>query len=181
MIATIPIEESIVSGVKEAQRKYVRMSSRWLNHAPEYFLTSIVADTIHRKTRRYVYMDVSPNRLYKYEFGMDPRDGGGIRPDISVWNQNENAVEVCIEIKRAYSLSALRADAQRILTLVSHQDCERGYIIAFSTDARSLSTYRERHEKWAASLGWNLVTSYTYPKDDYGYYWGFCLLRCPSS
>jgi hypothetical protein len=181
------ISDCISEGVKNALQEYLEISGAyWLWHAPEYFITTSVARSI-AKQKYYVYMDVPLKDIYKREY-LDKRGLkskiAGIRPDISVWNKEENSIRACIEIKKEYSISELKEDIERLNKIMKLKtfDCHESYLVVYSDDAKSESTYLNRYENWAQHFKWVVEDKFVCREsDEDGYFWSFCVLKHPEA
>jgi len=57
------LEKEIHSGMLYAHKKYVEMTDYWLSHAPESYITVVVAQQIVRKLDFSVYIDTSLKKI----------------------------------------------------------------------------------------------------------------------
>ena len=106
----------------------------WLSHAPESFLQSEVARQIAGDGYT-VYIDCSGKRT-KAEMGPTrgrPPINLGQRFDISVWYKHKDELWAVIEIKRAWGITSVRKDANKIEhdATLKHR-AHAGYILVYS-------------------------------------------------
>lgn len=171
------VEAAIAIGIKRAHRRYESMTSWWLSHGPEYFLTTYISNAVHERTKRSVYLEISPKKVAKFDFDYTVgKSTDSIRPDISVWSAKDDSIDACIEVKRAWSLDQITKDVERLRDLLRSDRCNTGYIVAYSEDSNNIQTYKKRHLVWAEKTRGLLVTSYTKQQKDLGC-WAFCILK----
>jgi hypothetical protein len=119
------LEDAICSGIVDAQKKYYQMTGHLLRHAPEAFLSTVIAMTIYKKIGCFVYMDAALSRIARErkELGIpsgkapNPKDLP-LRPDISVWEKTTGGIRAAIEVKRAPWTAGISKDVERLRNLV---------------------------------------------------------------
>jgi hypothetical protein len=134
------LEEAIGKGLRTAFKEYEDMSSYWLGHAPEYFITVGVGRAIHKETGADIHMDASLKRIYKQrkEWGEPsilgrPPSYLSNRPDISVWFKASDKIRAAIEIKRAVGIAPVKNDIARLRRIVGKRHGPKlGYAICYS-------------------------------------------------
>ena len=185
------IEHAIKRGLKNTFKLYERMTDYWLSHAPEYFVTVGIAQTIHKDTEGGVFMDVSLKRIYSHRKSQGEASIRGKppfylsnRPDISVWYKSSPRVKAAIEIKKAYSLDPVKKDVARLRRIVGKPHGPKvGYVVAYSETKprKSKSTsdsLSARFDKWEKSTKTKLIIKGLGKKsDDSGWWHGWCVLR----
>ena len=197
------LESAIRSAVLSAQKNYIRMSGWWLHHGPESFLQHQIAWAVMRRCKTNVFTEVSPKKI-----GAERIRGPGRtykarkRFDIIVWPKSSNIPRAVIEVKRAWRLAPVRADANKIRSYIKHRNAAKnGYIIIYSDVSsfrgRSRSSERRNHlcrifNRWGCALsrtGWKCINmTVVSPQGDGAedvngnrYSWGFALYRVSAS
>ena len=178
------LENLIQRGVINAHRQYQKMTDYWLSHAPESFLTVVIAQEIV-KANYAVYIDTSLKRILKdatTHKGAIPSALGN-RSDISVWYRTKDSIRAAIEVKRAYSAPPVSRDAKKLARIVGlKKGPKTGYIVAYSESKSryQIDTLNTRFRNWSTLTGWQLISSYVdKEKDSDNWNWGFCILRSP--
>ncbi len=179
------LELAIIDGAIAAQKTYAEITGGWwLWHGPESYLQTMIANHIAEQTKRTVYVDCSIKKL-RSGFARGPgrpAHNHGQRPDISIWNKSNERLHAAIEIKRAWSITGLRGDAQKLARWLAQAHAPgTAYLLAYSeTKGKNRqATLDQRFRRWSKTLGWKLVCSCADPDGDGEWSWGFCVLRAP--
>jgi hypothetical protein len=188
MVNREAVEAAIIAGAQNAQTSYKLMSGYyWLQHAPEYFLTTHVALSIYNRTLLNVYMDTPLKRIMQNDWG-DKRglrlSKNNIRPDVSVWSAASKSLFACIEAKINPSKEQFLEDVNRMHGIIGRKfGCERAYSVVFFSDAKKHETYKSRIKDWEGVSGWSCNDQQIFsPKgDDAGWQWSIALFRHPKS
>jgi len=141
------MKKAIVAAVQKAQHRYEDMADGWwLQHAPEYFLTTTIAEHIFDEFAVHVYMDASMSRIWNNECDVpiDRTDISQMRPDISVWRTDLEDIYCCIEVKNDNTYERFENDLDRLRELVDGEYCEVGFAVVYASYAKSVDRYRER-------------------------------------
>lgn len=177
------LERSLLEGAVSAQHSYQEMTGGWwLWHGPESFLQVLVAQHVTEKTDHTVYVDASIKKLHK-EMERGPirqAENSSQRPDISVWHKTTGTIRAAIEVKRAWSISGVKADAHKLETWLCQDDAPKSAYILVYSEAKGAERYKSlstRFQNWSKKIGWRLVGSVMDPKGDETWVWGVCLLR----
>ena len=132
------MERRIVEGAKQAHREYYRLSNEWLDHAPEFFLTTMVARELGRGVMKYwVYLDASPKKIkdeMEHVSPGQPAKNNQFRFDLVVWWKN-NLPRAVIEVKRAWAIAPLLKDKKKIIGFLKQKQAKgakRGYLLVYS-------------------------------------------------
>jgi hypothetical protein len=114
------IFDSIIRGFEEAQEKYEKMAGGWwLGHAPEYFLTSKVAETIAEDTDLFVTLehgisDIVCEAGIQCKGPMPKKMRNNGRADILIWWASDYPRAI-VEVKNnVFSINKLKCDIDRI-------------------------------------------------------------------
>lgn len=179
------LELAILDGAITAQEDYGEITGGWwLWHGPESYLQTTVANRVAKQTGHAVYVDCSIRKLaaeIKRGPGR-PADNQGQRPDLTIWNKSGKTLRAAIEIKRAWSITGVRADATKLLKWLAHSHGPgTAYLLVYSeaNGKNRYATLERRFSHWSKELGWRLVCSCADPQGDGEWCWGFCLLRAP--
>lgn len=130
------LERIVVDAVKTAQRDYESMTGWWLWHGPESFMVSSVARLIGKQGDFSVYLDASPKKIQKeleeHRRGR-PRKNQGKRFDIVVWRRASDRLRAILEVKRAWSITGLRADRKKMAEFLSSKNYDiAGYLLVYT-------------------------------------------------
>jgi hypothetical protein len=180
------IELQIKKGAKAALKSYVQLTNYWLWHAPEYYITTTVANELG-KLGYSVYIDASYNKL-KNEIGKGrgkPLARATQRPDISVFAKSESNLNAIIEIKKAWNSDGIVKDSEKIRSYQKTKNkAKSAYILVYSEAQASkkfgmdqAEVIERRFDKWANAIAARKVWSVhnTAPKETWE--WGFCLYK----
>lgn len=116
------LENAICAGIIAAHEQYEKMTGQSLRHAPEAFLSTLIATTIYKKLGYSVYMDATT---------------GGIR--------------AAIEVKRAPWTAGISSDVEKLRRIVGKAyGPKAGYVVAH-TAADEEKTVNARIDKWISS------------------------------
>lgn len=175
-------EQTIIDGAIAAQEDYSGMTNWWLDHGPEYFITSIVAKHIATEHGCCVFPEASPKKIKK-EINAPPKRGpvpksDSQRFDIVVWHKASNTVKAIIEVKRAYTIKPLQDDKKKILDYMNkNQDLvKNGYLLVY-TVAKKVDTLPNTLRSWAERLKCTLVGSQIGEDETGEWRWAFGLLK----
>jgi len=164
------LERAIIDGVKTAQKDYCEMTGGywWLSHGPESFLQHLIAIKINKQEGFYVYPEAWPKKIMKerdyHSRGRPPRNLDQ-RFDLVVWNKSSDNLRAILEIKRAWSISDLRDDREKIGTYIrQNKFVKTGYLVAY-TEAKRSETLLNRLISWANRLNCDLVESHIGPSE----------------
>jgi hypothetical protein len=176
------LEESICAGIIEAQAKYYQMTGHLLRHAPETFLSTVIAMTIYKELGCTVYIDAALSRIAKEREGLgipsgkvrDPEDLR-LRPDISVWGKTTGGIRAAIEVKRAPWTAGISKDVERLRNLVGKDyGPKAGYVVSH-TVAKKRDDVDKRIDAWINNKS-TLIRRDTKNGGD-GRFWGYALLK----
>ena len=121
------IAKACVSGIKSAQKQYENMSGDWVYWAPEYFITSCIAQKLHQqKGNKYITIENSAyealneaGAIGRGRLHRDIRSNG--RFDIILWWAKGDPRAV-IEIKnRVFNRTQYEPDLKRIMGVLSRK------------------------------------------------------------
>ncbi len=174
------LENAICAGVIAAHKQYEKMTGRSLRHAPEAFLSTLIATTIHKKLGYSVYMDAALSRIARERAELGIAGGKGpkskdlsLRPDISVWGKK--AIRAAIEVKRAPWTPGISSDVEKLRKIVGKDyGPKAGYVVAHTT-ADEEKTVNARIDKWISSKS-KLIKRDTQNGGDRRV-WGYALLK----
>lgn len=176
------LEDAIHSAMLAAHDEYLNMTNYWLSHAPESYITVMIARAIAQLDYS-IYIDTSLKRVladYAKIKGHLPASLSK-RSDISVWFKGGLAVRAAVEVKKAYHVAPILKDTEKLGAIIGLvHGPKTGYVVAYSEAKyhESKDTLAKRFKGWADTTNWRLVTSYTDTiKDDNNWVWGFCILR----
>jgi hypothetical protein len=163
------------------------MTGYWLSHAPESYITVIIAQEIV-KLGYNVYIDTSLKKILNDQ--IEKQHGGkrkvspslSKRSDISVMFKSKQQTLAAIEVKRAaYYVDPVLRDTKKLDQLIGVEGgAKTGYVVAYSEAKyhENKDTLEKRFADWAAKTEWSLVSYHTDSfKDDENWVWGFCILR----
>lgn len=180
------LEQQILNGACRAQRKYTGLTGFWLWHAPESFLQTIVAIELGKTHTVYVDASLKKSKSQMRRRVGRPASGMGRRPDISVWAKTGASLRAVVEIKQAWNINPVVADAKKVETMLKKvRGVKAGYILVYS-DAKKwankdrVAFLKNRFNSWAKKIAWQCVGMRTGTVGDDKWAWGFCLLRRPS-
>lgn len=158
-------EQAIIDGAVAAQKDYSQMTNWWLDHGPEYFITSIVAKHIATEHGCCVFPEASPKKIKK-EINAPPKRGpipksDSQRFDIVVWQKKLSIVRAIIEVKRAYTIKPLQDDKKKIQDYMKKNPklVKNGYLLVY-TVAKRINTLPNTLSRWAEQLKCTLVGSH---------------------
>ncbi len=140
--------KACLQGVKNAQVQYVDMAGEWISWGPEYFITTHIAQALHKATgSKFVTVEngarnalEAANATGRGRLHRDIRSEG--RFDLLLWRANESPRAV-IEVKNwVVSKSQYEPDLKRILEVLGRKSAANSIsfgLFAFYTDADSSS------------------------------------------
>jgi hypothetical protein len=180
-MATV-LENAICEGVIAAHEKYENMTGRSLRHAPEAFLSTLIATTIYDKLGHSVYMDTALSRIARERAELGIAGGKGpkskdlsLRPDISVWGKTTHGIRAAIEVKRAPWTAGISSDVEKLRKIVGKDYGPKAEYIVAHTAADERKTVNARIDKWVSSKS-KLIKRDARDGGD-GRVWGYALLR----
>ena len=145
--------EAVKAAVHDAHKRYEEMSDGWwLQHAPEYLITTEVATRIHKEFNTYVYMEASMRRIWNTENNTEidgeiidehGNDKSSLRSDISIWNRQNNDIYCCIEIKKTSSTDLIEKDIEKLKMIIRANYCKIGIVAAYSSFVKKEKTHEE--------------------------------------
>lgn len=177
------LERAILEGARNAQKEYVSVTAglRWLSHGPESFIEHPVAIRV-AKDGFCVFPEASPKKILK-EQGIVPRGRPagnlGQRFDLVVWFKDKNEVRAIIEIKRAWAITNLRGDKDKVAMCLEQGLTSAGYLLVY-TEARGpnrLENLSKRLNQWAVDLECTLVGEHVETQGDGTWNWCFGLFK----
>jgi hypothetical protein len=178
------LEEAVIDAAKTAQKEYEKMTGGWwLSHGPESFLQHAVAIKV-REEGFWVYPEASPKKIRKDQDvrprGRPPRNPDK-RFDLVVWQKASNKIRAILEIKRAWSISDLKGDREKIERFLKFKNNEyvAGYLLAY-TEAdgnKRGDTLSKRLNDWAQKLNCALVGLHKDAQGDGEWGWAIGLFR----
>jgi hypothetical protein len=179
---TNALEDAICSGIIDAQKKYYQMTGHLLRHAPEAFLSTLIAMAIHEQLGCYVYMDAALSRIARERkelgilSGKQPKPGElALRPDISVWGKTTSGIRAAIEVKRAPWTAGISKDVERLRNLVGKDHGPKAGYVVSHTVAYKKDIVNTRIDNWINNKS-KLVKRDTQSGGD-GRFWGYALLK----
>jgi hypothetical protein len=145
------LEQAIVDGARAAQREYESMTGWWLSHGPESFIEHHVAHSVSSKAGFIVFPEASPRKILEEKNERPkgrPASNLGQRFDIVVWYKAKNDVRAVVEIKRAWTVSDLRSDRDKVEKFVkaNNRGNGTGYLLVY-TEAKGRSRAADLSEK----------------------------------
>jgi hypothetical protein len=176
------LENAICAGIVDAHKQYEKMTGQSLRHAPEAFLSTLIATKISKKLGYSVYMDAALSRIARERAELGIAGGKGpksknlsLRPDISVWGKTTGGIRAAIEVKRAPWTAGISSDVEKLRKIVGkHYGPKAGYVVAHTT-ADEEKTVNARIDKWISSKS-QLIKRDTGNGGD-GRVWGYALLK----
>jgi len=177
------LEKAIINGAEDAQKEYGELTGGWwLSHGPESFIEHSIAIKIKKKGF-WVYPEASPRKIMKerndHPRGRPPKNLGQ-RFDLVVWSKSSNNIRAIIEIKRAWNITSLLNDREKIATFLKlNEYVKSGYLLAY-TEAKGekrADTLSNRLDYWALGLNCRLVGYNTDAQGDGEWGWAFGLFR----
>lgn len=177
------IELAIISGTKSAQKQHVLLNDDWLGTGPEYFLTVHIARHI-AKGDRYVYVDAGLTKLARL-LGVQSGPGRKVlhlqeRPDIAVKSKADNRLAAIIEVKRAWSISPIDKDVNKVRGHLGYKHSAKyGYVAAYSSSEsdKPVTKLKERFSDWAERLKVTNVADYYQNEPSTGWAWGVAVYQ----
>ena len=181
------LETAILGSAVRALNRYEKIAGQWLWHAPEFFLTTYVANGIARKGW-YVWCDASPSKIIFEESrskrGHIPTNKNK-RFDIVVWHKASKTVKAIIEVKRDWSITSLKGDRKKILKQKNKvkASANSGYLLVYSEEKHrkngktATETLEKRFQRWAHGLGATISGKHFCAPRKGEWAWGFALLR----
>jgi hypothetical protein len=158
------------------------MTGHLLRHAPEAFLSTLIAMAIHEQIGCAVYMDAALSRIARERkelgilSGKQPKPAElTLRPDISVWEKTTNSIRAAIEVKRAPWTSGISKDVERLRKLVGKDHGPKAGYVVSHTVANKEGILNSRIDKWINNKA-KLVERDTQSGGD-GRFWGYALLK----
>lgn len=181
------LEKRIHSAMLSAHKEYLAMTDYWLSHAPESYITVMIAQAV-TKLGYNVYIDTSLKKILndqnKNQRGNKKKLSPSLskRSDISVVFKSKRETLAAIEVKRAaYYFDPVRRDTEKLDQLIGVEGgAKNGYVVAYSEAKyhEKKDTLENRFADWAKKANWALVSYHTDPLgDDEHWVWGFCILR----
>jgi hypothetical protein len=176
------LEDAICSGIIDAQKKYYEMTGHLLRHAPEAFLSTLIAMKIHEKLRCSVYMDAALSRIAREReesgilSGERPKpEDLSLRPDISVWGKTTGRIRAAIEVKRAPWTAGISKDVERLRRLVGKDyGPKAGYVVSHTVSDKE-NTVNARIDHWINNNSTLIRREIKSGRD--GRFWGYALLK----
>jgi hypothetical protein len=178
------LEKAIINGARTAQKNYQEFTGGyWLSYGPESFLVHTVVKSICEEG--YCgFPEASPKLISK---ALDLQKSRGRPPknldqrfDTVVWNKAGNYLKAIIEVKKAWSISSLRSDRNKIKKYLesnrNHFDKAVGYLLAY-TEAKRADTLQNRFPKWAKELKCKLCHHHVETPENEEWGWSVGLLR----
>jgi hypothetical protein len=176
------LEDDVCAGIIDAQMKYYQMTGHLLRHAPEAFLSTVIARTIYKKLGCSVYMDAALSRIAREreEFGIPSGKGPNpedlrLRPDISVWGKTTSGIRAAIEVKRAPWTAGISNDVEKLRYLVGKAHGPKAGYIVSHTVAQKASHVNKRINAWINNKS-ILLRRDTKTGGD-GRFWGYAPLK----
>jgi hypothetical protein len=176
------LEKAIIESAKIAQEEYEKMTGLWLSHGPESFLMCRVANELSREHNYYVFVEASPKRIMRErdeKLRGRPSSNNGQRFDMVVW-QNNNDVRAIVEVKKAWNITGLRTDRDKVSKYVSSKDfVNTGYLLAYTEikGQKRETKLNDRLKKWAQGLDCLLSGCHIDGKGDGDWGWAIGLFR----
>lgn len=181
------LSTAILNAAANAHSSYANHAGNWLFHAPEFYITVHVARGIARNGWE-VWCDASPRKIIEANTGSRqgraPKNKNW-RFDIVVWHRADATVKAIIEVKRAWEITSLEKDADKLLKqkVKVRASAKSGYLLVYSEarhragERTARSTLENRFKKWAKALEATVAGIRARAPRDADWAWGFALLR----
>ena len=181
------LEQRIHSAVLKVHKDYLVMTGYWLSHAPESYITVIIAQEIV-KLGYNVYIDTTLKKIRNDQsknLNHTKRKLSPLlskRPDISVVFKAKQQILAAIEVKRAAKfLNPVRRDTEKLEQLIGGEGgAKYGYVVEYSETKyhENRDTLKERFAGWATKTSWAVASSHISSlSGDEDRVWGFCILK----
>jgi hypothetical protein len=176
------LEKEILKAASECNEMYFALSGgHGIYHAPESVIHALIAiNMIHLGNA--IYIDTS---LKKIRQDM-PLASGRIpknirtRPDLIVWNKSTATIRAAIEVKRAWTITPISKDVDKLRMHMRHANSAKsGYILVYTdfVGAKRLEKLPKKLIRWKNDLGINLIGQIVKDEKEYEVCWCFALYK----